>query len=73
MEENLIPFEVSNKLFETYDCIVYHNGCGEIFIKLKYADIHMRITPRTNKIEVTAARNKISPWSINGLPAFVVY
>lgn len=52
---------------------VEENGCGEIFVSLvSKPGTRIRVTPRINRLEITAHDGVFTPWSINGLPAFVV-
>jgi hypothetical protein len=60
-------------LFEDSTLVVYTNGSGEIFVERKSDDkVTIRVTPDHNDLTVTAAQARLTPWSVNGLPAFRV-
>lgn len=60
-------------VYEDSGVRVFHNCSGEIFVENKATNVTIRISPDHNALVVTAAENGImTPWSINGLAAFVV-
>lgn len=60
-------------LFEDATLIVYTNGAGEIFVKNKQDEKStIRITPDGDGLHITAHDGVLTPWAINGLPAFLV-
>jgi len=60
-------------LFEDNQIQVYKNPSGEIFVENKQnKNSTMRISTYGVGFQVTAHDANLSPWAINGLPAFVV-
>jgi hypothetical protein len=59
-----------SQVYENSNFLVFDNGSGELIVRMKDNDVAMRVTAQNNKIEVTAAGNRISPFSVNGLPSF---
>lgn len=63
---------VDNKVFETWNLIVYHNTSGEVFIKNKNSGVTIRVSDSILYLQITASDGVFSPWSVNGLPAILV-
>lgn len=60
-------------LFENNVIKVEMNSSDEVFITSKRLGTKCRVSPDWNGISVTAANQRITPWAINGLPAFKIY
>lgn len=71
--ESVAEYANFPRLFEDSALIVYTNGSGEIFVKNKRDEKStIRITPDRDGLNVTAHDGVLTPWAVNGLPAFVV-
>ncbi len=51
---------------------VFHNCSGEIFVENKETGINIRISQDNKSLVVTTHDGFMTPWSVNGLSAFVV-
>lgn len=64
-------------LHEDKNLTIQINASGEVFIKLTNDPLRkaIRVTPNYNPctFTVTAATGQLTPTSVNGLPAFVVF
>lgn len=68
-----VPMSESNRVFETEGLIVYHNECGEVFVRPKNgASATIRISNKNyyKELVVTCAEGRLTPDGVNGLPAF---
>jgi len=60
-------------LYEDHQILVYNNPSGEIFVEKKGENIAaIRISPDSDGLVVTSQSANFTPWSVNGLPAFLV-
>lgn len=59
-------------LAESDGFTVYTYSGGDIFVKDNHTDINFRIGRHGSCVAVTANTLKLTPYSVNGLPAFLI-
>ena len=58
--------------FVTLDFSVRDYGGGDLHIQDNTTGVKIRISHSGSSIAITSSGNQLIPWSINGLPAFLV-